>query len=487
MKSENHPQNPILIVDDEESILLAMDTILRMTGYENIIACQDSRQVMGLIARHHAETILMDLTMPHMDGLELLSGITENYPDIPVIIVTVADTTDTAVQCIKHGAFDYLVKPVETQRLTSAIAKAIEFRDLQRKQIDLQNYLPPGDVGCAKRSSNIITRNRKMHAIFKYIDAIATTSHAVLITGETGVGKELIAKKIHMKSGRPGPFITVNTAGLDDNVFSDTLFGHVKGAFTGADSHRRGLIDEASGGTLLLDEIGSLSMSSQVKLLRLLQEFEYRPLGKDKTRKADVRIIAATNENLHILQQAGKFRKDLLFRLLFHHIHIPPLRERMEDIPLLADHFFELAARNLDRRKVTYPRELSAFLQAYSFPGNVRELQAMIFDAVSRHQKGILSMTSIEEYIAKRRRISAGNCVTAAEDAIVFPQMLPTIDEAAQALLTEALKRTRGNQSNAARLLGISQQAVNKRLKKMEGIGLGSIGIGKLLGEEQKA
>jgi DNA-binding NtrC family response regulator len=467
MNSEDKPRKPILIVDDEESILLAMDTVLRMAGYNNIILCDDSRLAMGLVEQHGAEVVLTDLTMPHLGGRQLLAAITTEYPDIPVIVITVSDDTDTAVQCMKTGAFDFIVKPVNPGRLTTAISKAEQFSGLRRENDALRSHLLTGDTETVEGFSDIITRSRKMHSIFHYIDAIAPTSQAVLVTGETGVGKELVAKTLHKKSGRPGPFITVNAAGLDDTIFSDTLFGHVRGAFTGADAPRKGLIEQAAGGTLLLDEIGSLSLYSQAKLLRLLQESEYLPLGLDRVCKADVRIIAATNEDLDTLARKNKFRKDLLFRLQTHHIHIPPLRERLDDIPLLVDHFIEMAARSLGRNKVAYPPELLTLLQTYPFPGNVRELQAIIFDAVSRHQKGVLSLSVTEDYLAKRRQDPANPVSVTPRDAIVFPDTLPTIEETSQALVLEALRRTKGNQSTAARLLGISQQAVNKRLKKM--------------------
>ena len=468
MTSGKHPAYPILIVDDEESILLALDTILRMIGYNHIITCQDSRQAMDLLSRHHAELVILDLTMPHISGQELLPAITAEYPDIPVIIATVTDDIDTAVQCMKKGAFDYLVKPVDAERLVTSISKAGQFSELQRENIALRKGMLSDDIENLEGFSHIITQNRKMYSIFSYVNAIATTSQAVLVTGETGVGKELVSKTLHSKSGRTGPFITVNVAGLEDNVFSDTLFGHVKGAFTGADTDRKGLVEQGSGGTLLLDEIGNLSPSSQVKLLRLLQEGEYRPLGRDNPCKANVRIITATNEDLNALEHTGKFRKDLLFRLQTHHIHIPPLRQRLEDIPLLADRFFQLAAQELGRKKVTYPRALITLLQTYSFPGNVRELQSMIFDAASTHQKGVLSMDIFEAYISQRRGGKPGRPPQTTGGNIVFPEILPTIDETLQILVMEAMKRAKNNQSIAARLLGISQQAVNKRLKKMK-------------------
>ncbi len=459
---------PIIIIDDEESILLSMDTNLRMAGFENILSCSDSRLVMNLIAEHHAEVVFLDLTMPHINGQELLATIKEDYPDIPVIIFTGTVDVDTAVQCIKNGAFDYIVKPVEADRLIATTKQAIAFRELQRENMSLKKQIFNEELENPDAFSDIITINSKMMSVFKYVESIAQTSQAVLITGETGVGKELFAKTIHTLSRLNGPFVTVNVAGLDDNVFSDTLFGHVKGAFTGAEKHRRGLVEQASNGTLLLDEIGDLSISSQVKLLRLLQESEYRSLGMDETKLAKARIMASTNEDLFTVHKSGKFRKDLLYRLQTHHIQIPPLRERMDDIPLLLEFFLEKAAKSFKIPKPSYPRELIDLMQTFSFPGNVRELQAMVFDAVSRHKSKILSMTVFTDYIKKQR--NNGRIHPASENTgrIQFPAVLPTIEETSQALVKEAMKRSKGNQSLAARLLGISQQAVNQRLKKIK-------------------
>ncbi|MFO7559728.1 MAG: sigma-54 dependent transcriptional regulator [Desulfobacterales bacterium] len=468
MKENSRPDYPVLIVDDEESILLSVDTTLRMAGFENIITCQDSRQVMDLILAHHAEVILLDLNMPHISGQNLLMNITADFPDIPVIIVTGAADVDMAVHCIKKGAFDYLVKPVDAERLLTSVQQARSFNELQRENISLKNHILTDEIENREAFSEIITGNRKMLSIFKYIESIAGTSQAVLITGETGVGKELISKALHKLSGLRGPFVTVNVAGLDDNIFSDTLFGHVKGAFTGAETHRKGLIDQASGGTLLLDEIGDLSITSQVKLLRLLQEGEYRSLGMDETRSANVRIVASTNKDLVSLQNLGTFRKDLLFRLKIHHVHIPPLRKRLDDIPLLLDHFLDEAAREFGVQQFVWPRELPLLLQTYSFPGNIREMQAMIYDAVSRHKSKMLSMAVFEKYITRQRKDKNIEALPAASNRIIFPFTLPTIEEATEKLVAEAMKRAEGNQSMAARMLGISQQAVNKRLQKMK-------------------
>lgn len=466
MNQKLKPAYPILVIDDEEAILMAIDTTLRLAGFNHIIACQDSRNAMALIAEHHAQVILMDLMMPHINGQELMVEIAAEFPDIPVIIITVAAEPKTVVKCMKMGAFDYLVKPVDADRLRTTVINAQHFSELQQENLALKNSMLTDEFSHIDAFSSIVTRNRKMLSIFKYLELISKTSQAVLITGETGVGKELVAKAIHELSGISGPFVSVNVAGLDDNIFSDTLFGHVKGAFTGADAHRMGLIEEAASGTLLLDEIGDLSLSSQVKLLRLLQESEYRPLGMDKTKKAHVRMVASTNEGLAELRNSGKFRKDLLFRLQVHHVHIPPLRDRLDDIGLLLNHFIRLAATELNKKVPSYPKELSALLQTYSFPGNIRELKAMVFDAVSRHTRGILTLQGFQNYLDAQR--PHGQAIAPPEDvdAIVFPINLPTIEEVTQALLDEAMRRANGNQSLAARLLGISQQAVSKRLQK---------------------
>ncbi|WP_208022654.1 sigma 54-interacting transcriptional regulator [Desulfonema ishimotonii] len=318
--------------------------------------------------------------------------------------------------------------------------------------------------------AEIITNNAEMFSIFQYIESIAQSPQPVLITGETGVGKELIARCIHRVSAVNGSWVVVNVAGLDDTMFSDTLFGHVKGAFTGANLTRRGMIETARGGTLFLDEIGDLSLASQVKLLRLLQEGEYLPLGQDKPKYTDMHIIAATNVDLWLLQRKGKFRKDLNFRLRTHHIHIPPLRDRLEDIPLLVEHFLEEAAQALRKKKPTPPKELSVLLKNYAFPGNIREMKAMIYDAVSRHKSKVLSLDVFKEHIDQGHKnnfeMLEENISAISEFHPFRPfRELPSIKQATHMLVEEAMRRSNGNQSIAARMLGISQPALSKRLK----------------------
>ncbi len=465
-----NPQNPILIVDDETTILLAIDTTLQLAGLNHTITCQDSRKVMDILSANKIEGVLLDLNMPNVDGQRLLDDIRRDYPDIPVIIVTGAVDVETAVRCIKAGAFDYIVKPVESDRLVTAVNRAIAFQELKRENRSLRRHMLRGDLDHPEAFHRIITANPTMLTLFKYVESIATTSQAVLIRGETGVGKELFARAIHRLSGVSGKFVAVNAAGLDDTIFSDTLFGHAKGAFTGADSPRGGLIDQADGGTLFLDEIGDLTQASQVKLLRLLQEGEYFALGDDVPRSANTRIIAATNQQLSILLKEGRFRKDLNYRLRTHHIHIPPLRDRLDDLPLLIDHFLEKAAAQLKKPQPSMPSDLVEKLTNYAFPGNVRELESMLFDAVSRHHSGALALAAIETRIMQEQSNTDSPSPLPGESAepkIAFSGRLPTIRQATRLLVEEAMRRSNGNQSRASKILGISQQALSKRLKKM--------------------
>jgi DNA-binding NtrC family response regulator len=461
-----NPHQPILVVDDEASILMAIDTTLQMAGFTNTITCQDSRRVMGILADNPIEAMLLDLNMPNLDGQRLLDDVRQEHPQVPVIIVTGAVDVETTVRCIKAGAFDYIVKPVEADRLITAVNRALSFQELRRENQSLRRHMLRNNLDHPQAFEHIITRSQKMLTIFQYVESIATTSQPVLVRGETGVGKELIARTIHHLSGLKGSFVAVNAAGLDDTVFSDTLFGHVKGAFTGAETPRGGLIEQADGGTLFLDEIGDLTPASQVKLLRLLQEGEYFALGADTPRSSNARIIAATNQQLSVLLQEGRFRKDLNYRLQTHRIVIPPLRERLEDIPLLFDFFLARAASRLKKPTPSAPRQLVSMLSDYNYPGNIRELESIVFDAVSRHRSGDLSLTSFQSHLA--REPSSGKSVTPAPDAdppIIFARTLPTIKQASQLLVTEAMRRCDGNQSKASKMLGISQQALSKRLK----------------------
>jgi len=457
----------VLLVDDEEHILTTNMLSLQGSGLNDVKTISDSRDVLPLLAAEPIAVIVLDLNMPHMTGLELLPKIVKNYPHIPVLLVTANDEIDTVVACMKAGSFDYLVKPVDSSRLVTSVKRALELSDMSSELYLLKQILFTDQLNNPEVFAPIITGSKKMRAIFQYAEVVARTRQPVMITGETGTGKELMAKAIHQLSGRKGELVALNVAGLDDTMFSDTLFGHKKGAFTGADQAREGMIACAGGGTLFLDEIGDLNEASQIKLLRLLQEQEYYPVGSDAIRKSDARIILATNRDLQSLIAAGKFRKDLYYRLCTHQIEIPPLRERLDDIPLLLDHFLTAAAIEFNKKKPTPPNELVTLLQLYSFQGNIRELEAMVYDAVARHTSGILSMESFRKATGNEQPLLQSPSPSAAEEKSLsaFFGHFPNIGEVEEYMISEAMKLAKGNQGMAASLLGMSRQTLNNRLK----------------------
>jgi DNA-binding NtrC family response regulator len=465
---ENHSL-PIVLVDDEPQILLSAQTLLRASGISNVITLSDSRDLMPLLGSRDVGVIVLDISMPHCSGCDLLVSINRDYPDIPIIFMTATNDLETAVSCMRGGAFDYLLKPVERSRFVTSVTRALEMRSLQAELLSLKDRLLTDQLENTSAFSSIITRSKKMRAIFQYVEVIAGTRQPVLITGETGVGKELIARAIHAASGLRPSFVPINSAGLDDTMFSDSLFGHKKGAFTGADEAREGMIAQAAGGTLFLDEIGDMPESSQVKLLRLIQERTYHPLGSDIPRQSDARILVATNRDIQKLISSGTFRKDLYFRLRAHHVHILSLRERTEDIPLLLHHFMEKAASTLNRKKPSFPQELITLLMNYHFPGNVRELELMVFDAVARCRGGIIGMESFREAIGEKRSLPRTPSANTHREKAVWDlksNALPTLKEAEEFLIAETLRRSNGNQGVAASLLGITRQALNKRLSR---------------------
>jgi len=453
-----------MVVDDEPQILLSAETLMRAAGISNVITVGDSREVLPLLGSQDVGALVLDISMPELSGSDLHELVARDFPDIPVIFMTAMNDLETAVSCMKAGAFDYLVKPVDKNRFITSVTRALEMRSLQSEISSLKDRLLSDQLENASAFSAIITRSKKMRAIFQYAEVISDTRQPVLITGETGTGKELIARAIHETSGLEGPFVPVNVAGLDDTVFSDTLFGHRRGAFTGADEARAGLIAEAEGGTLFLDEIGDMSPSSQVKLMRLIQERTYYPLGSDLTRKSNARILVATNRDVHKLIETSRFRRDLYYRLRAHLVHVPPLRERMEDIPLLLQHFLEKAAFSLGRKRPSFPKELLTLLSNYRFPGNVRELELMVFDATARCRSGVVSMKSFRDAIGEDRALAKVGTQTPAWS--MQSDVLPTLREAEDYLIAESLRRSNGNQRIAAALLGLTRQALNKRLTR---------------------
>jgi len=457
-------------VDDDVNVLTSYQIALNTLGIENVLCCQDSRKALSILAEQKVELTLLDLIMPHVTGEELLDEMIEKHPDIPVIMTTGVNEVKMAVSCMRKGAFDYLVKPVDIDIFEHSIRKALDIKTLRDENKNLANKLLRGQLEHSDAFSGIITRSKSMYSVFQYCEAIGKSHFPALITGETGVGKELIAKAIHDVSGRKGKIIAVNMAGLDNHMVNDTLFGHKKGGFTGANTDRKGLLEQAAGGSIFLDEIGDLDLQSQVKLLRVLQEREYYPIGSDSPKTTDARFIVATHADLNKMRHDGSFRQDLFYRLRTHHIHIPPLRERREDIQLLFEHFLESASLDLGKKIPHYPQQLLNFLELYTFPGNVRELQSIVYEAISRHSSKTLSTKVFRERFKKQRSSQLEeNDVYDKHNWVSALKELPTLKESSVILTTEAMKRAGNNKRAAAEVLGISYQALNKRLTRLNG------------------
>ncbi|MBF0381728.1 MAG: sigma-54-dependent Fis family transcriptional regulator [Magnetococcales bacterium] len=470
MKSNNYQeQPPIVLVDDEKSVLLTAKALLRTSGFAHVVTMSDSRELLPFLEEERAAVVVLDLMMPNLTGMELLPKIVQGFPDIPVIIMTASQELELAIQCMREGALDYMVKPVEESRFIANLHRAMDMNAMRRQVQQLKGALLAGEPQQKKVFAPIITNSPKMRAIFQYVEAIAPSSDPVMVSGETGVGKELLINAIHQLSGCKGSLQAVNVAGLDDHLFSDTLFGHKKGAFSGADTVRQGIVSLADSGSLFLDEIGDLSPTSQVKLLRLLQEKSYLPLGSDITQTSNTRVLCATNQNLEQAVSEGKFREDLYYRLHTHQIHIPPLRDRREDIPLLLGAFLEEAAKGIGKAVPTPPPELLKLLHIHPFVGNIRELKSMVADAVAQHKSGILSMESFERTILAKPNLETNS--TEFHDSIILntlPDPLPSLNTWSNTLIEEALKRAGGNQRIAAAMLGISRHTLMRRKRSQK-------------------
>lgn len=465
----NYPQFPVLLVDDEKAWLRSFSLCLRSAGVTNLLTCNDAREAVAMAIEHQCCVTVLDLTMPHVSGEEILEELTGRKPEMPVIILTGLDTVETAVSCMKKGAFDFFTKVSEEQRLIHGVRHAIEMVGLRNENEALKSSFLNPQLKHPELFSEIISHDQGIHHIFQYMEAIAATAEPVLITGETGVGKELFARAVHRVSKRTGKFVAVNISGYDETLLADTLFGHAKGAYSGAETTRAGLVNQAEDGSLFLDEIGDLTMVAQVKLLRLIQEREYYPLGSDTAKNTNARMIFATHQDLEALQQSGKFRQDLFFRLCTHHIHIPPLRERLEDIHPLLEHFLNLGAEKLGKEIPTYPRELPILLKTYDYPGNIRELESMVFNALSKHQSHMLGLDEFSSYIERRNtsRKAVQYETAAGENLFAEIHPLPSLKDVGKLLIDEALARAEGNQGIAAQMLGITRQALNWRLQQL--------------------
>lgn len=426
----------VLLIDDEPTMLMTYDTVFRMKGIRNIGTCLDPMIGLEKVKSMQPDVILLDLMMGPYRGEDFIETFLSIVPKAKIIIVSALDTIETAVKCIRLGALDYMVKPLDKERLFKIIEG-----DMKASEKDHV----PGD-------SNLWHHSAVMANVLNQVSLLAATPYPILVTGETGTGKELVAKDIHTKSGRTGELVCLNVAGLDENMFSDTLFGHRKGAFTGADQAREGMLVKAEGGTLFLDEIGDLDSRSQVKLLRLLQEEEFYPVGSDQLQKSNTRFVMATHVDLPQKVKDGTFREDLYYRLSSQWVQLPPLRERPGEVPYLAELFNDKICKELRRATMMLPDHLMLAWQSEIFPGNVRELEGRVRQYILTGKDIIPSMGIRESITAVEIDDESGE--------------LLTLKEMTDKLIDEAMERADGKQTEAAKLLGISQQALSARLKK---------------------
>ncbi|MBN2533728.1 MAG: sigma-54-dependent Fis family transcriptional regulator [Spirochaetales bacterium] len=455
----------ILVIDDEQAILNYLKIFLLQSGKFDIHLLKDSTKAYKLLKNENFDILLLDMDMPKVTGLDILSFINENSINIITIVLTGVEDIDLAIKAMKLKTFDYLLKPVQEEKFTDILDMAIDKAEF-KKMKDVSNTSLSMESLIHKHAfSNIITCNEEMLKIFHFVEKFALTDNSILIWGESGTGKELIARAIHEISRRKtNKFIAVNAGSFANELFLSEFFGHEKGAFTGAIKDKRGFIEEAAGGTLFLDEIGELSLPIQVKLLRVLQEEEFYRLGSTENRKANVRIIAATNKNLFEEINNGNFRKDLFFRLNINSIYLPPLRERKEDITLLAYYFLEKFNKKYDKTITTISSDVLDLLKTYAYPGNTRELMNIINSAIIIETGEVLEKKSLPHYFLENTY-----------PADVYPadknnrnNSLKTLEEVEKEYIKKVLIKTDMNKTKAAKILGISRVSLISRIKKYE-------------------
>lgn len=443
----------ILVVDDEKNIRSGLALALEMEGYTTFTA-EDGQEAWNLINKQGVDLVITDLRMPKMGGNELLNRITSSYPNLPVIVLTGHGTVENAVEAMRKGAIDFFTKPVNLDRLTLVVQKALSTHDLAREHEELK-----AEVAQLKKRNqfeHIIGKSQKMVNLMETVSQVAPTKASVLITGESGVGKELVADAIHELSTRSsGPFIKVHCAALTSTLLESELFGHEKGSFTGAVAQKRGRFELADGGTIFLDEIGEIDLPTQVKLLRVLQERTFERVGGESTITVDVRIVCATNRDLLQEVQAGNFREDLYYRLNVVNLLVPPLRERKEDIPLLMTSFLAQYKEENNRPIEGFSAQAKRALLSYDWPGNIRELRNSIESAV------VLARTSVIELEDLPPQVSL-----AQSSSSVSLSVGVTLAEAEKHLIIATLELEGGNKTKAAQTLGIGRKTLHRKLQE---------------------
>ena len=446
--------SPILVVDDENSYLELVKGLLNDEGYKNVLTENNPLKVMPLLDRTDVDLILLDIYMPEMNGLDLLEKIYAEYPSIPVVIVTAVNEVEIALKAVKLGAYEFITKPPDTDRLFLTIQRALSKRLLESERDSLRKAFVE-EKPERRVFSDLITDSALMYKVFELVEIFAPTNETVLIAGETGTGKDLIAKKIHdLSPRRDYQFIPVNLASISTSLFESELFGHRKGTFTGAHGDKMGYFESANKGTIFLDEIGELPMHLQGKLLRTIQYNEVYRIGDSKPVNLDIRIISASNKNLLEAVNKKEFRADLYYRLNRGFIHLPPLSKRGSDIVILAEYFLEAGNKVYNRNILGFSEEVLEAFKSYSFPGNIRELENIIMNAVVK--------TSNEEYI---KEIDLPAEYLKKPEVKTQPTKLMTLEEAEEEHILNVMKYVSNSVQRAAPILGVSERTLQRRLK----------------------
>ncbi len=455
--TEVQSKTSVLVIDDEENMRHMLSKMLTMDGFR-VETAADGQMGLDILARSDFDFVLCDIKMPKMDGMGFLRALGGKSHQATVIMMSAYGTIDLAVSAMQLGAYDFISKPFKSDEVRLAIKKAQERDNLKRENLRLKTQLQR--IGDRQRFGNLVAKSRAMQSVFAMASKASQYGTTVLITGESGTGKELVARGIHYEGSRRGrSMVPVNCGSIPENLLESELFGYVKGAFTGADATKKGLFEEAHGGTLFLDEIGELPLPLQVKLLRVLQENEIRPVGAPNTRKIDVRVIAATSRNLEEMVGENSFREDLYYRLNVLPIEMPPLRERSEDIPLLCQHFIAKLNASLDRNVKSIAPEAMAELLRYHWPGNVRELEnaierAMVLSDSDTLQSNSFSLSGVRKFqTTPMEQIFEGYSLKHAQKVLE------------KEMITRALTTTKGNRTQAAKLLQISHPSLLSKIK----------------------
>jgi DNA-binding NtrC family response regulator len=442
----------ILIADDEKNIREGLARSLEMDGYRTFTA-EDGEKALMIMQEAEIDLVISDLRMPKLSGEDLLKRIAEGWPTVNVIILTGHGTVENAVKAMRDGAFDFLTKPVDLDRLSLLCKRALASRELYLQHRALQE-----EIDKQKQFSVMIGKSTAMRKVMDVIQQVAPTKASVLITGESGVGKELVAEALHNLSGRKDkPMVKVHCAALSESLLESELFGHEKGSFTGAVAQKRGRFELANGGTIFLDEIGEINQSVQIKILRVLQERKFERVGGEKTIDIDVRVVTATNRDLRAEIESGNFREDLFYRLNVVNIHIPPLRERKDDIPLLVAHYLKFFADENGRQIDGVEPKARAALNNYSWPGNIRELRNTIESAVVMCRDKLLGIEDLPAHIA-----------SAEDNSFIRIPIGSTMAEAEREVIRATLRAEKGNKSRAADVLAIGRKTLHRKLEEYQ-------------------